>query len=161
MSSFDIVSETDLNEVDNAINSAKREILNRYDFKGSDTQIERDDNKITIITEDEVRLRSVIDTLKTYMTRRKLDVRALELEKKETASGNKIRQFATIKNGLSQDDAKKITKMVKDSKIKVQASIQGDKVRVNGKKRDDLQAIISLAKENISEIPLQFINFRD
>jgi len=161
MPSFDIVSETDLQEVDNAVNGASREILTRYDFKGSKSTLERSDDEIKILAEDEVKLQNIIDMIKTHITRRSLDAKCLDFQTKEAASGNMIRQVVKIKQGLNQDDAKKITKLVKDSKMKVQASIQGDKVRVNGKKRDDLQECMQAVKGLELDLPLQFNNFRD
>lgn len=161
MPSFDISCEVELHEVDNAINSSSREITNRFDFKGSKSEISRNEFEITIITEDEVKLKAILDILKTHLTRRKIDPKFIELKAKEAASGNMIRQFIEVRNGIDQENAKKITKKVKESKIKVQAAIQGDKVRISGKKIDDLQTTISNIKEENLDIPLQFGNFRD
>jgi len=161
MPSFDIVSETDLQEVDNAVNGSAREISTRYDFKGSKSSIERSEAEIKIIADDEVKLKNIMDILKANITRRSLDVKCLNVKSKEMASGNLIRQVVEVKQGISQDDAKKITKLVKDNKMKVQASIQGEKVRVNGKKRDDLQEAIQAVKDLDLDLPLQFNNFRD
>lgn len=161
MPSFDIVSETDLQEIQNAVDSSSREISTRYDFKGSNSTIERDNEEIKILADDELKLKNIIDILKTNITRRKLDVKCLDILAPEKASGNMIRQNIKIKQGIDQDTAKKINKHIKDSKMKVQSSIQGDKLRVNGKKRDDLQAAMSLVKEMGLEIPLNFNNFRD
>ena len=161
MPSFDIVSETDLNEVDNALAGMRREIDQRYDFKGSNCSIERKDAVLTILADDDLKLRQMHDLLSTYMTRRKLDSGACDLGTPEKASGNSIRQVVTIKQGIEQDLAKKIVKELKSSKLKVQVSIQGDSLRVTGKKRDDLQDAISLVKDMGIEQPLQYENFRD
>ena len=161
MPSFDIVSETDLNEVDNALAGMRREIDQRYDFKGSNCSIERKDAVLTILADDDLKLRQMHDLLSTYMTRRKLDSGACGLGTPEKASGNSIRQVVTIKQGIEQDLAKKIVKELKSSKLKVQVSIQGDSLRVTGKKRDDLQDAIALVKEMGIEQPLQYENFRD
>jgi len=161
MPSFDIVSETDLNEVDNAIAGMKREIETRYDFKGSHCSIERKEGVLTILADDDLKLRQMHDLLSTYLTRRKIDPGACDLGKPEKASGNTIRQLVTIKQGVSQDLAKKIVKELKGSKLKVQVAIQGDSLRVTGKKRDDLQDAIALVKGLKIEQPLQYENFRD
>ena len=161
MPSFDIVSETDLNEVDNALAGMRREMAQRYDFKGSNCSIERNDAVLTLVADDDLKLRQMHDLLSTYLTRRKLDPGACDLGKPEKASGNTIRQVVTIKQGIAQELAKKIVKEVKGSKLKVQVSIQGDSLRVTGKKRDDLQSAIAQVKEMGIEQPLQYENFRD
>ncbi len=161
MPSFDIVCETDLQEVDNAVNSCMREIQNRYDFKGSKSELKRDAETITMLADDDMKHKAIVEMIKTYITRRKLDARCLDFQKPEAASGNMIRQAVKIRKGIDQENAKKITKLVKDSKIKVQASIQSEQVRVTGKNRDDLQEAIALIRGNEFELPLQFINFRD
>lgn len=161
MPSFDIVSETDLQEVDNALQSVGREIGTRYDFKGGKSSVERKDNEITLMADDSTRHKAIVEMLKGHITRRKLDAKVLDFGKEEAASGNMIRQKITIKQGVSQDIAKEITKEIKNSKIKVQASIQGDQVRVTGKKRDDLQEAMALIRTLEVDLPLQFINFRD
>lgn len=161
MPSFDIVSKTDITEVDNALNGMRREIETRFDFKGSKCSIERKDNVLTIIADDELKLRQMHELLKTYMTRRKLDAGALEFKDPEKASGNTVRQVVNVKQGIDQALAKKIVKAIKDSKLKVQAAIQGDELRVSGKKRDDLQEAIALVKGLKIEQPLQYVNFRD
>ena len=161
MPSFDIVSKTDLTEVDNALAGMRREIETRFDFKGSRCSIERKDNALTIIADDELKLRQMHELLKTYMARRKLDVGALEFKDPEKASGNTLRQIVNVRQGIDQALAKKIVKAIKDSKLKVQAAIQGDELRVSGKKRDDLQAAIALVKGLKIEQPLQYVNFRD
>ena len=161
MPSFDIVSETDLNEVDNAVAGMMREIGTRYDFKGSQCSIERKDAVLTIVADDDLKLRQMHDLLSTYLTRRKIDPGACDLGKPEKAAGNTIRQLVTIKQGIGQDLAKQIVKELKGSKLKVQAAIQGDSLRVTGKKRDDLQQVIAMLKEAKLELPLQYNNFRD
>lgn len=161
MPSFDIVSETDLNEVDNAINGMRREIDTRYDFKGSQCSIERKEGVLTILADDDLKLRQMHDLLSTYLTRRKIDPNVCDLGKPEKASGNTIRQEVTIKQGIAQDLAKKIVKELKGSKLKVQVAIQGDTLRVSGKKRDDLQEAITFVKALKIDQPLQYENFRD
>ncbi len=161
MPSFDIVSETNLQEVDNAMNSAKRELGNRYDFKGSKASFENDKESITIMADDDMKLKAMIEMLKTYLTRRNVDIKCLDFGKEEMASGNMLRLAIKLKKGIDQENAKKITKGIKDKGLKVQASIQGEQVRVTGKKRDDLQEAMALVKNLGIELPLQFMNFRD
>jgi len=161
MPSFDIVSETDLTEVDNAIAGMQREIGQRYDFKGSKCSIERKDSILTIMADDDLKLRQMHELLSTYLTRRKVDPGACDLGTPEKAGGNMIRQTVTIKQGIAQDLGKKIVKELKSSKLKVQVAIQGDTLRVTGKKRDDLQDAIALVKDMGIDQPLQYENFRD
>lgn len=161
MPSFDIVSKTDMPEVKNAIVAMTKEIGQRFDFKGSQSTVELKEEAITLIADDDLKLRQLHDLLKTHLTRRKVDAKALEFGTAEKASGNTLRQNVTIRQGVDQTTAKKITKSIKESKMKVQASIQGDEVRINGKKRDDLQQAIALVQELKIDLPLQFINFRD
>ncbi len=163
MPSFDIVSKIDLQEIDNAINSVSRELSNRYDFKGVIFSIElkKQDNTILINAEDDYKLKAIQDSLKVFATKRGIDVKALDFEKEQQASGNSLRQIVKLKNGIDQDSAKKITKQIKNSKIKVQSSIRGEELRVEGKKRDDLQQAMDLIKKESLDLPLQFINFRD
>jgi cyclic-di-GMP-binding protein len=161
MPTFDIVSKTDIQEIDNAINSIKREIENRYDFKGSNCSIERKENDITILAEDDYKLRAIQDMLKVHVTRRSLDAKALEFQKEERASGNSLRQIVKIKQGIESEIAKQIVKDIKAQKLKVQASIRGEELRVEGKKRDDLQEVINFVKSLSLDLPIQFINFRD
>ena len=161
MPSFDIVSKTEITEVDNALNGMRREIETRFDFKGSKCSIERKENVLTILADDDLKLRQMHELLKTYMTRRKLDAGALEFKDPEKASGNSVRQIVNVKQGIDQALAKKIVKAIKDSKMKVQAAIQGDELRVSGKKRDDLQEAIALVKGLKIDQPLQYVNFRD
>ena len=161
MTSFDVVSSPDIQEIDNAINNTKREVDNRFDFKNTNSSIERSDFSITIETTDNTKLSQFNDILKNNIVRRKIDPKFIHVKSTETASGNRVRQFIDILNGISKEDAKKITNLVKTSKSKVQASINGDEVRITGKKRDDLQSMIELLKTSDIKIPLQFQNFRD
>ena len=161
MPSFDVVSSPDIQEIDNAINNTKREVDNRFDFKNTNSSIERSDFSITIETTDNTKLSQFNDILKNNIVRRKIDPKFIHVKSTETASGNRVRQFIDILNGISKEDAKKITNLVKTSKAKVQASINGDEVRITGKKRDDLQSMIELLKTSDIQIPLQFQNFRD
>ena len=161
MPSFDIVSRVDFQEIDNAIANALREITNRYDFKGSNTTLERSEKVITIVTDDDLKLSQVNDILISHFVRRKLDPLALGKKDKEKAGGDRIRQTISLVEGIEQDIAKKITSEIKSSKMKVQAKINGNELRIDGKKRDDLQAAMQLIEDLNVGIPVQFINFRD
>lgn len=163
MPSFDVVSEIDMQEVDNAVNSTKREIDNRYDFKTVKWSLELDKKEkiITIIAESDYCLEQIKLSLKASFVKRKIDPISLDFQNEEKASGNSIRQIAKLKEGIDQENAKQITKFFKQSKIKLQASINGDKVRISGKSRDDLQEAIQQIKGLKLELPLQFNNFRD
>ena len=161
MPSFDIVSKTDLSEVDNAINGMRREIETRFDFKGSKCTIERKDELLTMLADDDLKLKQMQELLKGYMVRRKLDASALEFKDPQKASGNALRQEVVIKQGIDQALGKRIVKEIKDSKMKVQVSIQGDELRVTGKKRDDLQDTIAFVRGLKIEQPLQYVNFRE
>ena len=161
MPSFDVVSKVDSHEVDNARNQASKEIAQRYDFKGTDTSVEQTDEGIVIRSNSEGRLDAARDVLETKMVRRKVSLKSLDPQQPQQAGGNTWRQLIKLKEGVSKEKAKEIVKAVKDSKLKVQASIQGDAVRVSGKKRDDLQSTISMLKEEDFDLPLQFVNFRD
>jgi len=161
MPSFDIVSKTDLSEIDNALQGMMREIGTRFDFKGSKCTIERKDSTLTINADDDLKLRQMHELLKGYVTRRKLDAGALDFKPPEKASGNTLRQTVIVKQGIDSTLAKQIVKELKDAKLKVQASIQGEELRVSGKKRDDLQAAIQLVRGLKIEQPLQYVNFRD
>ena len=161
MPSFDVVSSPDLQEIDNAINNTKREVDNRFDFKNTNSTIDRSEFTITIETTDNTRLGQFNDILKNNIVRRKVDPKFIFVKSTETASGNRVRQFIDILNGISKENAKKITNLVKSSKTKVQASINGEEVRITGKKRDDLQSMIDLLKQSDIGIPLQYQNFRD
>jgi uncharacterized protein YajQ (UPF0234 family) len=155
MPSFDIVSKTDLAELDNALNGMSREIATRFDFKGSRCAVERKENLITMLADDDMKLRQMQELLRGYLARRKLDPGCLEMREPEKASGNALRQQVVVKQGIDQTLAKRIVKAIKDAKLKVQAAIQGDELRVTGKKRDDLQAAIQLVRGLGIEQPLQ------
>ena len=161
MPSFDIVSKTDLTEVDNAVAGVTREVAQRFDFKGSKCTIERSDETLTIMADDDLKLKQMHELLRGYFSRRKLDAGALDFKPVEKASGNMVRQEVVVKQGIDRDLAKTIIKAIKDSKQKVQAAIQGDELRVTGKKIDDLQATIAVVRGLKIEQPLQYLNFRD
>jgi len=161
MPSFDVVSRVDFQEIDNAIANALREITNRYDFKGSNTSVERKEKIITIVADDDLKLSQVDDILISHFVRRKLDPLALGKKDKEKAGGDRIRQTITLVEGIEQDIAKKITSEIKYSKMKIQSKINGNELRIDGKKRDDLQFAMKLIEELKTGIPIQFINFRD
>ena len=161
MPSFDVVSRLDFQEIDNAIGNALREITNRYDFKGSNTTIEHKDKGITVVTEDELKLKQVHDLIVIHFVRRKVDPLCLSPGNQEKAGGNKIRQTYKLVEGIEQTIAKKITADVKSSKIKVQVKINGNELRVDGKKKDDLQTVMQMIEEAKIGIPVQFVNFRN
>ena len=161
MPSFDVVSEVNKVELANSLDQSNKEISTRFDFKGSDARIESKELELTIYADDDFKLSQVKEVLINKMTKRGIDTRVLEEGKKEKVSGNKMKEVITIKNGIAQDLGKKMIKLIKDSKMKVQASIQGETVRVTGGKRDDLQEAMQLLKQGITEVPLQFNNFRD
>jgi uncharacterized protein YajQ (UPF0234 family) len=161
MPSFDVVSEANQVEVKNAIDQANKEITTRFDFKGSDARVEQKERELTAYADSEFQLGQVRDVLTSKMTKRNVDVRFLDLGKIEKIGGDKVKQVIKVKNGIESDAAKKIQRIIKDSKIKVQASIQGDALRVQGGQRDDLQAVIQLLKKEVTDLPLEFNNFRD
>jgi len=161
MPSFDIVSQVDRQEVKNAVEQANKEITNRYDFKGSDARVEQAELVLTVFADDEFKLGQVLDVLRIRMAKRNIDVRCLELGAAERISGDKVKRPVTVKVGVPQDKGKQIQKLLKDAKLKVAASIQGDAVRVQGAKKDDLQTAIQLVKQSVADLPLQFTNFRD
>tara|TARA_Y100000588_G_scaffold393401_2_gene509227 strand:- start:1504 stop:1995 length:492 start_codon:yes stop_codon:yes gene_type:complete len=163
MPSFDVVNQVDLQEVSNTVNNASKEIVQRYDFRGSNTQIEWDSKTghIVVRTEDEMKMEAVQDILLTHAVRRKVDAGCLDFKDVEAAGGKTLQREVLIKQGIEQEIGKKIVKDVKDTKMKVQIQIQGDELRVSGKKRDDLQGVIRLLKGNDYGIPLQFVNMRD
>jgi cyclic-di-GMP-binding protein len=161
MPSFDIVSELNTVELRNAVDQANKEIGTRFDFKGSDARVELADKALTLFADDDFKLKQVADVLTAKLAKRGVDIRALEYKDAEKISGNKMKQAVVARTGVDQERAKKIVRVLKDSKLKVQASIQGDAVRVSGAKRDDLQAAIALAKKTITDYPLQYENFRD
>lgn len=159
---FDIVSEIDLQEADNAVNQAVKEINQRYDLKDANTVIElnKKEKQITINTKDDYSLKASIDILQTKFIRRGISVKALKLEEPETASGGRMRQLINLQSGISKEDAKIITKMIKDSKLKVNAQIQDEKIRVQGQKIDDLQSVIKMVKDADLSFPTQFVNMK-
>ncbi|HWX11486.1 MAG TPA: YajQ family cyclic di-GMP-binding protein [Trinickia sp.] len=161
MPSFDVVCEANMVEVKNAIEQSNKEISTRFDFKGSDSRVEQKERELTMFADDEFKLGQVKDVLVNKMSKRGVDVRFLDYGKIEKIGGDKVKQVVSVKKGVSGDLAKKIVKLVKDSKIKVQASIQGDAVRVSGAKRDDLQNVIAMLRKEVSDTPLDFNNFRD
>jgi uncharacterized protein YajQ (UPF0234 family) len=161
MPSFDIVNEVNKVELKNAIEQANKEISTRFDFKGSDARVEQKELELTLFAEDDFKLRQVTDVMNGKFAKRGIDVRCLDFKNKEKIGGDKVKQVVNVKNGIESDLAKKIVRLIKDSKMKVQASIQGEAVRITGAKRDDLQAAIQLVKTSITEMPVQFQNFRD
>ena len=161
MPSFDIVSQVDQQEVKNALEQANKEITNRYDFKGSDARIEIKELELTVYADDEFKLGQVMDVLRARLAKRNVDVRSLEEGAIEKISGDKLKRPVKVKVGIAQEKAKSIVKLLKDAKLKVTASIQGDAVRVSGAKKDELQSAIQLVRKSVTDLPLQFINFRD
>lgn len=161
MPSFDVVSEASLVEVRNAVDQASKEIATRFDFKGSDARIEQKERELSAYADAEFQLCQVRDVLTTKLVKRNVDVRFLDLGKIEKIGGDKVKQIIKIKNGIETEAAKKIVRIVKDSKMKVQASIQGESVRITGAKRDDLQAAMAMLRKEVADLPLEFNNFRD
>jgi cyclic-di-GMP-binding protein len=163
MPSFDVVSRVDMQEMDNAVNQVKKEIGTRFDFRGSKTQIslDRKEGKIQFLTEDEMKLRAIKDMLIAKVVRRSIEAEALTFGSPEKAGGDMVRQSVSITNGIDVETARRVVKLVKDTKLKVQAAIQGDEVRITGKQRDDLQEVIALLKETDLGMPLQFVNYRE
>jgi uncharacterized protein YajQ (UPF0234 family) len=161
MPSFDITSEVNKVELKNAVEQSNKEIQNRFDFKGSDARIEQAELTLTVYADDDFKLKQVMDVFTGKCAKRGVDVRALDPKDVEKISGNKVKQVVEVKNGIETEKSKSLVKLLKDSKMKVQASIQGPAVRVSGAKKDDLQAAIQLLRKSITDIPLQFGNFRD
>jgi len=161
MPSFDIVSQVNEQEVKNAVEQTNKEITNRYDFKGSDARVEQAKLDLTVFADDDFKLGQVMDVLRQRLAKRNVDVRHLESGNVEKISGDKVKQPIKVKVGIPQEKGKEIQKLIKDSKLKVQASLQGDAVRVSGGKKDDLQNAIQLVRKSVSDVPIQFINFRD
>ena len=161
MPSFDTVCEPNLVEVKNAVENTSKEIGTRFDFKGTSAGIEIKDKEITLLGDAEFQLQQVEDILRNKMTKRNVDVRFLDMGKVEKIGGDKVKQVVKVRNGIETELAKKIQKLVKESKLKLQASIQGDSVRVTGAKRDDLQAAMALIRKDLADHPLSFNNFRD
>ncbi len=161
MPSFDVVSEVDLQEVDNAVNQARKELGQRYDFKGSNTEIELDKSEIRIVSADDYKVKAAGEVVESKLVRRGISLKALKRSAVEPAASGRAKQTLEIQRGISTDHGRAIVKMIKGAKLKVQAQIQDDQVRVSGKKRDDLQSVIALLKESDFELPLQFVNMRD
>ncbi len=161
MPSFDIASEVNKVELKNAIEQTNKEVSTRFDFKGSDARVEQNELELTLYADDDFKLGQVKDVLLNKMAKRSVDVRLLDEKNREKIGGDKVKQIINVRNGIETELAKKIVKHIKDAKLKVTASIQGESVRVTGAKRDDLQAAIALCKLKIDEVPLQFNNFRD
>lgn len=161
MPSFDVVCEANMVEVKNAVDQTGKEIATRFDFKGTDARVEQKERELTLHADSEFQVNQVRDVLTAKLVKRQVDVRFLDVGKVEKAGGDKVRQIVKIRNGIEADAAKKIVRVIKDSKMKVQASIQGDAVRVTGGKRDDLQAAIALLRKEVADLPLEFNNFRD
>jgi cyclic-di-GMP-binding protein len=161
MPSFDIVSQVDRQEVKNAIEQTNKEITNRFDFKGSDARVEQNELALAVYADDEFKLGQVLDVLRGRLAKRNVDVRSLEPGPIEKISGDKVKRPITVKVGVPQEKGKQIQKLIKDSKLKVAASIQGDAVRISGAKKDDLQSAMQLVKKTVTDLPLQFTNFRD
>lgn len=161
MPSFDIVSEVNQVEVHNAVDQCNKEVSTRFDFKGSDARIEMADKALTVFADDDFKLAQIHDILTTKLAKRGVDVRCLDLGKVEKISGGKVKRVVTVKTGIETVLAKRIVQLLKDSKMKVQASIQGDAVRVSGAKRDTLQDAIALVRKSITDFPVQYQNFRD
>lgn len=162
MNSFDIVSEINWQEIDNAINQSRKEILTRYDFKGSKSSIEMNqkDKMITIIADDDFKLRAVIDILQNKFVKRSVPLKAMKYKPVEEAHMSMLRQVIEVQQGINKDNSRLIVKMIKDSKIKVQAAIQDEQVRVSGKSKDDLQAVINLVRNSELDFAVQFVNYR-
>jgi uncharacterized protein YajQ (UPF0234 family) len=161
MPSFDIVSQVDMQEVRNAVDQARREVTTRYDFKGTDSKVELRDEGIVVESSTEQRLDAAVDVLETKLVKRKVSLKALGGGAPEQVGGGRFRSTFTLNQGISQDAARELSKRIRDMKLKVQVQIQGDQLRVQGKKRDDLQAVIADVRSLDHPLPLQFVNYRD
>jgi len=161
MPSFDTVCEADVVEVKNGVENTAKEIATRFDFKGSSAAIEFKDKEITLIGDSDFQLAQIDDILRNKLTKRNVDIRFLDKGDVQKMGGDKVKQIVKVRNGIASEDAKKIQRVIKDSKMKVQAAIQGEAVRVTGAKRDDLQAAMALIRKEMPELPLSFDNFRD
>jgi cyclic-di-GMP-binding protein len=161
MPSFDIVCEANTVELKNAVEQSNKEITNRFDFKGSDSRVEQTEKELTVFADDNFKLSQIKDVMLAKLAKRNVDVRFLKYGDPQKIGGDKLKQIITIRQGIETEDAKKIVKVIKESKIKVQASIQGESVRVTGTKRDDLQAAMAAVKKDVLDLPLTFNNFRD
>lgn len=161
MPTFDVVSQVDMQEIDNAVNQTRKEVGQRYDFKDTKTEIGLENNEIHIQSTDDYKVKAVVEVLQSKMARRQVPLKALIYGKIEPAAGGRAKQTVTVQQGIAAEKARVIVKLVKDSKLKVQAQIQGDQVRVSGKNRDDLQRVIQLLRQQELDFALQFVNFRD
>ncbi len=161
MPSFDVVSKIEMQEVRNAVDQTNREIDNRFDLKGTDSRVELAESRLTLFADDEFKIKQLKDILLHNLVKRQIDLECLDEDKIEAAAGGKARQEIRVREGIDTELARKIVKLIKDARLKVQAAIQGDQVRVTGKKRDDLQAVISLLRTQKLGLPLQYVNFRD
>jgi uncharacterized protein YajQ (UPF0234 family) len=161
MPSFDVVCELDLQEVDNAINQTLRELGNRFDFKGTTFEVRRDDHTIHLLAQDDFKLRALVEILQERLAKRHVPLKAIRAGTPEPGAGGTAKQRHDLQKGIASDKAREIVKLVKDAKLKVQAAIQGDQVRISGKKRDDLQAVIQLLRQRELDVAMQFVNFRD
>ncbi|NEW05617.1 YajQ family cyclic di-GMP-binding protein [Paenibacillus sp. SYP-B3998] len=158
--SFDIVSKVDMQELNNAIQQAEKEILTRFDFKGSKSSIKLDKDQLVVVSDDEFKLQNVLDIMHAKMTKRGISIKNLEYSKVEPAAASTVRQKISMKQGVDQENAKKINILIRDSKLKVKTQIQGDQIRVTGKSKDDLQAVISLLRKSEVTLDLQFVNLK-
>ncbi len=159
-SSFDVVSRVDQQELDNALNQARREIENRFDFKNSKTTIDWDDKKITVVSDDELKMRNVIDVIQGKAVKRGIDIKAFDIGESEPAAGGTVRRVLALRSGIPKDKSKALMEKIKSLKLKVSAQYQDEQIRVTGKNRDDLQAVIAALKAMEFELPLQFTNYR-
>lgn len=161
MPSFDVVSEADQHEIRNAVDQAEREMQTRYDFKGSKASLTQNDFEITILADDRMRLKAIVDILMAKLAKRNVSLKLLDFQEARPAGGDMLRQVVTVKNGLQDEELRKLVKLIKSKKMKVQSQIQGEQLRVTGKKRDDLQSVMAVLREEASDLELQFTNFRD
>ena len=161
MPSFDVVSEVDIHELQNAIDQAKREIATRYDFRGSKSEIALEDLLIKLTADDQMKIKALQEIVKQKLAKRGISLKSVTFKDPQPAGGDLIKQEVVVKQGLTQDELKRINKSVKETKMKVSGQIQGDQLRISGKKRDDLQDVISFLKDNITDLELQYTNFRD
>ncbi|HVO25255.1 MAG TPA: YajQ family cyclic di-GMP-binding protein [Candidatus Margulisiibacteriota bacterium] len=161
MPSFDVVSQVDRQEIDNAVNQTRKEISQRYDFKGTKTTVDIDKDSLHVVSDDDFKVKAVVDVLQSKFVRRGISLKALVYGKIEPAAGGLAKQTITVQQGIDADHARQIVKLVKDTKLKVQTQIQGDQLRISAKKRDDLQQVIQLLKAQDLDLPLQFVNFRE
>lgn len=161
MPSFDVVSEADQHEIRNAVDQAEREMQTRYDFKGSKATLTQNEFEITILADDRMRLKAIVDILMAKLAKRNVSLKLLDFQEARPAGGDMLRQIVTVKNGLQDEELRKLVKLIKSKKMKVQSQIQGEQLRVTGKKRDDLQSVMAVLREEASDLELQFTNFRD